>query len=120
MRASKETDFALDVEGFGRFIFGRRTKEDVYKIRSRYNVLTEGHYEPDGRIADMGALGLVTLQTLMVGAPEGFSLDDLDPLMDDDFDKKLLKIFTALRARELDFRPKPAKASEVAGKGPSA
>ena len=115
MRTPKDTDFALDVDGFGRFIFGRRTKEDVYKIRARYSALTESHYTADGRVADVGALALVTLQTLMVGAPEGFDLDAIDPLMDDDFDAAPLAVFEALRARERSFRPKPEKTSEAAG-----
>ncbi len=119
MRTPKDTDFALDVEGFGRFIFARRTKEDVFKIRARYAALTENHYTADGRVADFGALAIVTLQTLMVSAPDTFDLDAIDPLLDDDFDKDPLKVFEALRERELSFRPKPAKASEAAGTGTS-
>lgn len=115
MRTEKESDFTVDVEGFGRFVFGRRTKEDVFKIRSRYNVLTEGHYTADNKFADMGALALVTLQTLMVSAPEGYAPDELDPIMDDAFEDKLLKIFGVLVAKEQSFRPQPAKGSEGEG-----
>ncbi|MFM0165768.1 hypothetical protein PQR39_35730 [Paraburkholderia sediminicola] len=115
MRTEKDSDFNVEVEGFGTFIFGRRTKEDVYKIRSRYNVLTEGNYEDDGSVADFGALGLVTLQTLMVSAPETFNLDAMDPLMDDDFENKIMKVFGALRAKEQSFRQKPAKGSKEQG-----
>jgi hypothetical protein len=104
MRTPKDTDFSLDVEGFGRFIFGRRTKEDVFKIRSRYNALTEGSYTADGKVADLAALGYVTLQTLMVGNPESFNLDAMDPIMDDDFVDKILKVFGAFSAKEQSFR----------------
>ncbi|NPT44363.1 hypothetical protein GNZ12_24235 [Paraburkholderia sp. 1N] len=118
MRQAKENDIKVDVPEYGSFTFARRRKEDVYKIRSRYNVLTEGNYNPNGAVADLGALALVTLQTLMVSAPEGFALDDLDPLMDDDFEKKLFAIFGALRVREAAFNPKkkaaPAAVAPVA------
>lgn len=104
MRSPKDSDFNVEVEGFGVFVFGRRAKEDVYKIRSRYNVLTEGNYTEEGKVADFGALGLVTLQTLMVSAPETFNLDTMDPLMDDDFEEKIMKVFGALRVKEQSFR----------------
>lgn len=119
MRIARENDFNVDVEGFGVFVFGRRTKEDVYKIRSRYNVLTEGFYDAEGNCADIGALGFVTLKTLMVSAPEGYSPDELDPIMDDEFDKKIMKIYSALRAKELSFRPQSAQGSKVEGAGTS-
>lgn len=106
MRQAKENDIKVDVPEYGSFTFARRQKEDVYKIRSRYAVLTESNYNPDGSVADLGALALVTLQTLMTSAPEGFTLDDLDPLMDDDFEKKLFAIFGVLRVREAAFNPK--------------
>jgi hypothetical protein len=104
MRTAKETDFNVEIPDFGTFVFGRRTKEDVFKIRSRYNTLTEGAYTPDGKAADLAALGYVTLQTLLVSSPESFNLEDLDPLMDDDFVGKVLKVFEALAAREQSFR----------------
>jgi hypothetical protein len=104
MRTSKETDFNVEVEGFGTFVFGRRTKEDVFKIRSRYNALTEGAYTADGKVADLAALGYVTLQTLLVSNPETFNLEDIDPLMDDDFVEKILKVFGAFSAKEQSFR----------------
>lgn len=115
MRSPKETDFTVDVDGIGRFVFGRRAIGDVYKIRSRYNSLTEGHYLENGNVADLGALGLVTLKTLMVSAPEGYAPDELDPLLDDDFEKKVLRIYGALRVKEGSFRRQPAQGSEGSG-----
>jgi hypothetical protein len=104
MRTAQPNDFNVEVEGSGTFVFGRRTKEDVFRIRSRYNVLTEGNYTADGRVADLGALGYVTLQTLLVSAPESFNLDEMDPIMDDDFVAKILKVYGALSAKEQSFR----------------
>ncbi|WP_175787411.1 hypothetical protein [Burkholderia anthina] len=103
-RAPQATDFNVEVEGVGTFVFGRRSTSDVYKIRGRYNALTEGNYGEDGRMNDVGALAFVTLQTLLVSSPESFDMASLDPLMDDDFDEKVVKVFAALRAKELSFR----------------
>jgi len=109
MRTPKETDFNVEVEGFGTFVFGRRTRDDHFKIRSRYNVLTEGLYDDQGNCTDLAALGYVVLQTLLVSGPEAFNFETLDPLMDDEFDKKILKVFSALSAKEQSFRPQPAQ-----------
>ncbi|MFM0224822.1 hypothetical protein [Paraburkholderia dipogonis] len=120
MRTSSDTDFNVDVEGIGRFVFARRTIADGPKIRSRYNVLTEGNYSPEGFMWDTFALALVTLQTLMVSSPDTFNIDALDPLMDDDCEKTVVKIVTALYAKEGSFRRKQTQGSEVAGAGASA
>lgn len=119
MRAAHATDFNVDVEGIGRFTFARRKMGDVAKIRSRYNVMTEGNYTQEGYIADMSSWGIVTLQTLMVAQPDSFNIDDLDPLMDPDCEKKVTAIYNALRNKEDSFRPKQAQGSEVAGEGTS-
>lgn len=116
-RTPKATDFEVDVDGIGRFIFARRNVGDVYKIRGRYTVLTDGHYDAEGNMADLGALGFVTIQTLLVSGPPGFDLEALDPILDDDFDTKVMSIFAALRAKELSFRPQPKAGSEGAGAG---
>lgn len=107
MRTPNDTDFNVDVEGIGRFVFARRTMSDNPKIRSRYNVLTEGNYSPEGFMWDTFALGLVTLQTLMVSSPDTFNIDALDPLMDDDCEKTVVKIAAALYAKEQSFRRQP-------------
>jgi hypothetical protein len=120
MRTANETDFNVDVEGIGRFVFARRTIADGPKIRSRYNVLTEGNYSPEGRMWDTFAFSLVTLQTLMVSSPDTFNLDALDPLMDDDCEKTVVKIASALLAKEQSFRRKSEQGSEGAGEGAGA
>ncbi|WP_429565670.1 hypothetical protein [Paraburkholderia sp. MM6662-R1] len=103
------------MDGLGRFCFARRSIGDVYKIRGRYNQVTGGFYDEEGRMADLSALGYVTIQTLLVEAPDGFDLDSLDPLVDDDYDQKIVSVFAALREKELSFRPKPAKGGKAAG-----
>jgi len=111
------TDFYVDTPDIGRFNFARRQIGDVFKIRGRYNQLTEGFYDAEGRMADLVALAYVTIQTLLVSGPEGFDIDALDPLLDDDFDSKLLVIWRALRDKELSFRPQPKETSQAARPG---
>jgi hypothetical protein len=114
-RAAKESDFHVDVEGIGRFLFARRTMQDQFMIRGEYARLTGGHYDAEGNMADLSALGYATLTVLLVDGPKSFNVSTLDPLMDDDFDKKILKVYVSLRAKELSFRPGPASGGEGAG-----
>ena len=103
-RTAHATDFAVDVDQLGRFLFARRSVGDLFKIRGRYNQVTDGHYDADGNMADIAALAFVTIQLLLVGGPDGFDLDHLDPLVDDDYENKLITIWRALRDKELSFR----------------
>ena len=113
-RIASPADFFIDVPNIGRFNFARRQIGDVFRIRGRYNQLTEGFYDAEGRMADLVALAYVTIQTLLVSGPDGFDIDALDPLMDDDFDTKLLSIWRALRDKELSFRPQPKEVGQAA------
>jgi hypothetical protein len=115
MRAPSQSDFSVDVPDVGRFIFARKTIGDVFRIRSRYNSLTEGFYNENGSVADFGALALVTLTTLCVSAPEGHAPAELDPLMSDDWEERVIKIYGALRTKEGSFRRQPAQGSEGSG-----
>lgn len=116
-REAKSTDFHVDVEGIGQFLFARRSLGDVFKIRGQYAKLTGGNYDEEGNVADYTALAFVTIQTLLVDAPKSFNIETLDPLLDENFDAPILKIFGALRAKELSFRPRPAPGGEGAGQG---
>lgn len=116
-REAKQSDFHVDVEGIGQFLFARRTMKDQYMIRGEYARLTGGHYDANGNMADLSALGYAILTVLLVEGPRSFDLATLDPLLDDEFDKKIVKIYSALRARELSFRSGPAKGGEGAGAG---
>jgi hypothetical protein len=116
-REAKQSDFHVDVEGVGKFLFARRAMGDVFKIRGEYKRLTGGNYTEDGRMADLSALGFVTIQTLLVEGPKSFNVETLDPLVDEDFDDKILKVYFALLAKEQSFRPKPETVSEAARSG---
>src|SRR5207248_4244523 len=88
-RAPLGSDFSLDVSGVGRFTFGRRTQKDKYLIRSQYSQLTNDYWKEDGQPGDMEAWMHATIAVLMVKAPDAFSLDNLDPLLDDETGKKI-------------------------------
>jgi len=114
-RAAHNTDFNVDVEGVGTFVFGRRKMADHVKINVEYSRLTEG-VEPTPWLY-MVATWLSVLKVLTVRAPEGFVVDELDPL-DDDTYGKLLKVHAALRAKEDSFRRGPSAAGEGGGQAP--
>jgi hypothetical protein len=118
-RTPNASDFHVDVDGIGRFAFGRRTINDTYKIRAAYARLTDGNYDEDGNVGDISAIALVTIRVLLVAQPDGFDIEMLDPLLDDKWEEKIMKVWTALRDKELSFRPKPTQAGEGSGEAAS-
>lgn len=107
------TDFPVDVDKIGRFMFARRAPGDTFKIRGRYNHMTDGFYDDSGNMADISALAFVSIQTLLVSSPDDFDLSAIDPIMDDNWEDKIIAIWTALREKELSFRPKSTSNSEA-------
>lgn len=120
LRPAGQGDFNVDVDGIGAFIFARRHQRDVYRIRGEYNKLTGGNYDDQGSFNDFPALAHATLAVLMVQAPDGFDLDKLDPLTDEGCDEKILKVFGALREKELSFRPGAGAGSKTQSEAESA
>lgn len=116
-RSASSTDFLVPVEGVGDFVFGRRKMADHLKINVEYARITEG-VTPTPWL-DTVASWIATLRVLAVRLPEGFDLDELDPL-DEETYAKLLKINSALRAKEDSFRGKPQAAGEGSGQAPGA
>lgn len=114
-RSPAAGDFQLEVDGVGRFTFGRRTPRDVFRIRGEYDNLTGGNYGEDGQYKDWPALAFATIKALAVQVPEGFDPEKLDPNVDDDWEAKLLRIFTDLREKELSFRPGSGTGSQAQG-----
>lgn len=115
MRTAGKDDFAVDVDGLGRFTFARKQMRDVYAIRGEYAATTANNFTEEGGFADLGALAFITISRLLVAAPAGFDLENIDPLVDDDYETKIVKVFLALREKELSFRPQPK--AEGAGEG---
>ncbi len=112
-RLAAPGDFQVEVDGVGRFTFGRRTPRDVFRIRGEYDNLTGGNYGEGGQFKDWSALAFATIKVLAVQAPDGFDPDKLDPNVDDDWEAKLLRVFTDLREKELSFRPGSGEVSKA-------
>lgn len=106
-RPAASSDFTVDVEGLGTFVFGRRTGRDRFRMAAEFHRLTEGLDVGDsefGLVAD----AFVTIKALLVDGPaEITSMLDLEApaSMDPDADAMLLRVFFALRQKELSFRP---------------
>ncbi|EAW2493080.1 hypothetical protein AXL65_02315 [Salmonella enterica subsp. enterica] len=113
MRRPQPTDYFETVEGIGRFRFARRKLSDELQIQRLYAEYAGG-VEPTAWLATLAEY-LSTLNTLTVEAPEGWDMDNMDPL-DDETYKQISRVFTALREREETFRGK----SGANGKGQGA
>lgn len=113
MRIASNTDFPVDVEGVGTFIFGYRKLADELRIQVEYARITES--VP----ATVWLFNLATymsaLRVLMVKAPSGWDLEELDPLDENSF-VQIERVFNELRAKEDEFRPHLRKASKAPGK----
>jgi hypothetical protein len=101
-RARKATDFTVDVDNVGQFVFGKRTMGDELAIHREYSDILQGVENPTNMLDILGNW-LSTLRVLTVSAPAVWDLDELDPLAEDTF-VKLKAVFDALSAKELSFR----------------
>lgn len=112
-RAAQKSDFPIDVEGVGAFVFGRRTMADEIRIHVEYARLTEA--VPPTPWLDQVATWLSTLKVMTVRFPQDFDVETLDPL-DQETYNKLMKVHTALVAKESSFRRGSGEASKAGGK----
>lgn len=103
MRKPNHRDFEVTVEGVGRFVFGYRVMADEFKIQAEYARVLDGAPATDWLHVLAGWVS--TLKVLTVEAPEGWDIDEMDPLVDDEY-AKLNTVFDALRAKEASFRVK--------------
>jgi hypothetical protein len=114
-RPASQNDFTVEVESLGTFVFARRTGRDRFKIAAEYHRLTEGLDVTDSEFG-LVSEALATVKTLLVeGAPEITAMLDLDAPSDcdPDGDAKLLRVFFALRQKELSFRPGAGEGGEA-------
>lgn len=100
--------FPVDVDGIGRFMFAKRTIRREFVILSIHSDLTGGTSNPSPLLDDF-ATAFATIKGLLVQGPDGWDIEDLDPLGDDTW-AHISRIHGALRAREDAFRqgPNPA------------
>jgi hypothetical protein len=113
-RAPKPTDFTVSVEGVGRFVFGKRTMADELAIQREYADIIQGVERPTVWLDTMGGW-LSALRVLTVSAPDGWDLDELDPL-DEQTYANLNRVYEELRNQERSFRG----GQKPAGEGTSA
>ena len=114
MRQASPTDFYVDVESVGRFRFARRTMRDELRIGTEYSRLTEGVDTPTPWL-EMFAGVIATLKVLAVEVPDGWDLEEMDPL-DTETYNRMISVHNQLRLKESDFRRPNGAASKEAGK----
>jgi hypothetical protein len=114
-RQSQPTDFTVNVEDVGIFTFGKRTMRDEIAIQVAFARYIDG-VEPTAWLQAVCGW-LSSLSVLTVRAPDGWSLDDLDPL-DEDCYRRLKRVHDALADKELSFRRGTGASGE--GRGASA
>ncbi len=113
-REASANDFIVDVEGIGSFSFGKRNMRDEIRIQVEFARMIDG-VDPTEWLS-LVAGWLSTLKVMTVRSPEGWNVDELDPL-DSATYAKLKKVSDALDAKELSFRSKPVEANKAAGEG---
>lgn len=100
-RDSKATDFLITVEGVGKFTFGRRTWRDELAIQREYADILNGVI-PTTWLNTLANWTSV-IKTLLVRAPDGWDLDNIDPLEDETY-QQIGRVFDALLEKENSFR----------------
>lgn len=113
-RRKQPTDFPVTVEGIGTFTFGRRTMADEFAIQRKFADICGGGEHTEW-LNNVGGW-VSTLGILTVTAPDGWDIDDMDPL-DDAVYADLLRVYLALREQEDSFRGKSGKGSQAGGAG---
>ena len=102
--------FVVDVEGVGVFTFARRNMRTELAIAAEFSRLSEGIATPSAFLETVGGW-IATLKILTLKAPEGWDLDELDPLDDGNY-ARLMNVHAALRAKEDSFRRSPESGRE--------
>lgn len=109
-REALNTDFDLTVENVGTFTFGKRTMRDEISIQVAYARMIDGVTPTEWLTLVAGWIS--SLKVMTVRAPEGWDIDELDPL-DDKTYSRLQKVADALYAKEKSFRGDGSKTTEA-------
>lgn len=109
----------VDVPELGRFVFAHRTFRDEMKIQVEVHRILDGETNAPAYLQHF-AIMYATLATLTKGAPEGWSIEDLDPLDDASY-TRLEEVFVALRDAESAFRGRISggREGDSEGQGPA-
>lgn len=106
-------EFTVTVDGIGAFTFARRNMRRECAIGAEYSRIIEGVPTPTPWL-DTVAGWIAALKVLTLKAPEGWDIDELDPLDDESY-AKLGKVHASLREKEGSFRS--GKRAQVEGSG---
>lgn len=91
----------VSVEGVGEFTFRKRTFRDQMALEGAAERILGGPVQSEG--LQYFATAVATLEVLMVSAPKGFDVTDLDPLDPDSY-TRVQAVFREFRATEERFR----------------
>lgn len=95
--------FPFEVPGIGGFTFRARKIRDEVQIQAEASRIMGGPCDATGVLNV--AVAMATLSVLLTEKPEGFSIDDLDPL-DGESIKTIFAVYGGLRTAEDEFRKK--------------
>lgn len=109
-RRPQPSDFTVNVDGIGTFTFGRRKMADEIKIQVEFASIING-VEPTEWLQNVAGW-ISTLNVLTVRAPDGWNIEEMDPL-DEEVYENMMLVYLALRAKEDSFRRKPVVGSEA-------
>lgn len=97
-------NYFVDIDGLGAFEVMRRTMLANNKIRSEFNRITEGQ-ESLSEAFEQFCVVFSTLKALVVKAPTGWNLDNLDP-DDDNSYQQMYSLYFKIVEKEKFFRGK--------------
>lgn len=98
-------NYPVIVESVGTFECRRRTLRVEIKIGAEFSRLTEGEEKIPAWFRELCEI-VSALKCLIVKAPEGFSIDDMDAGKEDSFEK-LVAVYNSIILAEARFRQGP-------------
>ena len=107
--------YTVDVEEVGAFTVSRRNMRAEIAISSEFNRLTDGQDNLSDSLSTF-AMMVATVKVLVLEAPEGWSVDDMDPFEPSSY-LRVTRVFRAIREREEFFRNGSAQGSAQPGQG---
>jgi hypothetical protein len=111
MRAPKDTDFNVELEGLGKFRFARRTFGDRIKIRGEVARLSRDFGDDLDAVAEVTVVAVY--KTLLVACPPGWEdIESIDLVSNPQAEEQAWQLFLKLQEAEETFR----KGRDVAGK----
>ncbi len=116
MRAAKDTDFLIDLEGVGKFRFARRTFGDRIKIRGEIARMSRDFGDDLDAVAEVTVVAVY--KTLVVACPKGWEdIEAIDLVDRPEAEDQAWQLFLKLQDAESRFRQDRDEAREKNGQG---